>query len=56
MATNGSNILTFDLLGCKPMEIMDPGVMGKEEIMLPLNLMARYVTTPGDELTITLAT
>ena len=33
-----------------------PGVMGKEEIMLPLNLMARYVTTPGDELTITLAT
>lgn len=56
VATNGSNILTFDLLGCKPMEIMDPGVMGKEEIMLPLNLMARYVTTPGDELTITLAT
>jgi hypothetical protein len=55
VATQGSNVLTFSLPGCRPMEMLDPTVGGKDEIFLPLNLMCGYVTTPGDECVITIA-
>lgn len=55
VATSGSNVLTMAMAGLDPTEINDPTVSGKEEIMLPLALACRYVTTPGDELTMTIA-
>jgi hypothetical protein len=54
--TSGTNVLTFDMPALRAMEIDDPTVQSKDEIMLPLNLVARYDTTPGDELNITLET
>jgi hypothetical protein len=54
--TQGGNVLTLAAPKCKPMEIEDPMTPSKEETMLPLNLMCRYNTTPGDEMIVTLAT